>query len=118
MSSEGRFIPYETIDYVMTINSAVSDVRKRRADINTSNKVVFERSIDRYFWAVDALYVTLIPRLRTSKMRRLREEAHKIRTNGSSKDLIKLLDALFEEILNMLDRAGLLIRGEKIVVEE
>ena len=51
-------------------------------------------------------------------MRRLREEAHKIRSNGSSKDLIKLLDALFEEILNMLDRAGLLIRGEKIVVEE
>lgn len=109
-----RFVAYETVDYVVTVNKALSDARERRAQLSRESKSRFESSLERYFWAVDSLYTILIPRLRTERMRDLRMKA--LQAKGFEK--LKYLDELLSEILVILDKAGLLIRGERIEVEE
>ncbi len=102
------FVPYETVDYVYTINLALQKVFEARASVRDS--VSFER----YLRAVEALYTILIPRLRPRKVEELLRKARerKGRFGCYTRENLAILDRAVEMILDVLDRNRLLIRGE------
>ena len=106
--SERTFIPYETIDYVATINQAIQKVFEARASVRDSI------SFERYLRAVEALYVILIPKLRPAKAKELLREAAKRDPEFGyyTLDNLEKLDKAVELIIDVLDRNKLLIRGE------
>jgi len=102
MSESRVFVPYETIDYVATINKALQRVFEARASIRGTD---YAFSFERYLRAVEALITILLPRLRPRDAARLLEEARKRRA-------VKILDELVSQVIDALDRNRLLIRGE------
>jgi len=107
--SESRvFIPYETIDYVYTINLALQRVFEARANVRDSI------SFERYLRAVEALYVILIPKLRPAKVKEFLERARKRDDEFGyyTQENLNALDKAVELIIDVLDRNRLLIRGE------
>ena len=106
MSERRVFIPYESIDYVYTINLALQKVLEARAEVRDS--ITFER----YLRAVESLYVILIPRLRNPRIRDLLKEARKRDEDGLiTEENLEMLDKAVELILETLDRNSLLLRG-------
>ena len=114
MSQPGYYVTYQVVDYVHVINSALNETRRRRANINPSSAASLEQSAWEYTIAVEALYTHLIPELRAKKMRELLVQARK--AEGWLK--VRLADQALEIILDVLNKAGLLIRGERVEIEE
>ncbi len=112
--SKGYYVTYEVVDYVHVINSALNETRRRRANIDPSTGTSLERTAWEYCIAVEALYVHLIPELRTARMRELLVRARK----ASGWEKVRLADQALELILEKLNQAGLLIRGERVEIEE
>ena len=108
MSSETRFYPYETIDYVYTINKALQAVFEARASVRDS------MSFERYLRAVEALIVILIPKLRPRGLRMLMEKAKRRDPEYGffTWENVEALDKAVELIVETLDRNKLLIKGE------
>jgi len=108
MSEERRFIPYETIDYVYTINQALQKVFEARAAVRDSI------SFERYLRAVEALYVILIPKLRPKKAEELLKKARERDSEFGyyTLDNLESLDKAVELIIDVLDKNRLLIKGE------
>jgi len=107
MSERRVFIPYESVDYVYTVNLALQRVLEARAEVRDS--ITFER----YLRAVEALYTILIPRLRNPRIRDLLKEARKRGEDGLiTEENLEALDKAVELVLETLDRNHLLLRGE------
>ena len=102
------FIPYETIDYVHTINIALQKVFEARMGVRDS--ITFER----YLKAVESLYVILIPRLRPRKVRELLRKARARDSEFGyyTQENLEALDEAVGLIIDTLDRNRLLIKGE------
>ena len=97
MSTERRaFIPYETIDYVYTINLALQKVFEARAQL--SDSITYER----YLRVVEALYAILAPRLRSSRVKELIEKAKRRDPEGFyTSEGVEALDKAVELILDL-----------------
>ncbi len=114
MSGRGYYVTYETADYVNVINNALNETRRRRASLDPSTGNSLERTAWEYAIAVEALYVHLVPELRRTRMRELLVQAR--RASGWEK--VRLADEALSLMLEVLNEAGLLIRGERVEVEE
>lgn len=103
-----RFYPYETIDYVHTINKALQRVFEARVKVYDS--ITYEE----YLRAVEALTVILLPRIRPRDYKKLLEKAkQRDKTYGFyTAESLDFLDRLVEKIVESLDKANLLIKGE------
>lgn len=106
--SETKFYPYETVDYVYTINRALQRVFDARAQV--SDSLTYEQ----YLRTVEALVTILVPRLRPRNVGQLLEKAReRDQLYGYyTRDSLAALDKLVEEIVEVLDKNRLLIRGE------
>lgn len=106
--SEKQFYPYETIDYVHTINRALQEVFEARRSVRDSF------SLERYMRAVEALYVILVPRLRHRRVQELLRRARRRDPEYGyyTEESLEALDEAVSIILDVLDRNKLLIRGE------
>ena len=102
-----EFFPFETVDYVATINQALQRVFEARSQVRDS------LSFERYMRAVEALYVILLPRLRPKGLNELMSKA-RVRDEEFgffTLDSLEALDKAVELIVESLDRNHLLIRG-------
>ena len=114
MSDERRFIPFETLDYTNTINVALQRIFEARAGVRDS------MSYERYLRAVEALYVILIPKLRSKGVNELLKKARKRDSEYGFYTLenLEYLDKAVEKIIDVLDRNKLLIKGEWLEEEK
>ena len=103
-----QFIPYETLDYVYTINRALQKVFDARAAVRDS------MTYEDYLRAVEALYVILLPRLRPRGVKELLRKAAERDPDYGYYTLegLEALDKAVELIIEVLDRNRLLLRGE------
>jgi len=110
-----EFIPYESIDYVHVINTALREVFRARARVFSLN------DLWRYIRALEALYAILTPKL---KDRRVKELIDSVKSRFDeyalffSREDLEDLDKALELIISILDRNRLLIKGEVYEVED
>jgi hypothetical protein len=109
------FTTYESVDYTYVINRALLRVSEARASIDTSMKHNFDKSINNYYRAVEALLIILLPHLRPNNYIELMNE---VKESLQNKDIyaLEVLDKIIEEILVKLNQNRLLMRGEVIRV--
>jgi len=103
----------QVLGYTEVLSTALLEVFRKRAAITFSIRYEFKQSFLRYLTAVEALYTVLLPSLRPPDVK---GELERIRRSEPSLDSIERLDKVVEMILQRLDRAGILVRKDVLLV--
>ena len=114
--SETRAIEFrETIDYVHVVNDRLLDIARKRAELDYSTKISFEKTVQKYYLAANSLHIIMLPGLR-GKSGELLSLARKLIAENKFIEAVRKVDEAVEEMIKNLYDVGLLIREERLRV--